>query len=320
MQGIDPRDLFEHALDRVPIPNEPLVVPGPTWSDPVMPEKTGNKKARLKLSKAQQWARKMQIASLHAEGVLLGKIAESMGLSTYAVTKELNALVDEFRKKALETVATQIAREDAFLYMLQLEAIEAWDKSKKGKLVETSKRATEIRKMVPKGEASFPQHKSKVRTLKTQAGAQIDEMVASAFDEDDDEEEETQKESPVQIIETHHDDSRMESSVGDPRFMQILLDISDRRCKLHALYPKQDFQGSSGLGQGQGEKEVQMLTSEEKLQKITDMFARARQEKARSLALNEATESVNSVPLVAQTAPKTAAQNAEDMWDATAND
>lgn len=295
--------------------------------DPPKPEYEGRERVRLRPHEMAQ--RRMEMAALFAEGKHLKTIGKIFHLNPSTVGDEIHKLIAEYQEAAKASIAHKIAREEALLYMIQLEAIEAWFESKQGKIINTAKRAQELKSV---GLAFGRGRKSPNQVSERMTDARIRAQFDAAFEIPD-----TQDES--QMIEKSDKDestTRTETSPGDPRFLQIILECSDRRSKLYNLYPK------DGQGQGLTDDEVLTMTPQGRMSALRGFLDKARMKRAAQLATAEAgrnatVEAMNQkalaepVPSIfetqakkiveAQAVPIQQPQQSSDLgglWDATA--
>src|SRR3954451_18023893 len=78
---------------------------------PVRPEA----RKRTAPTEEELWARRMTMASMHAQGKYLRVIAEAVGLSISTVSRELDELVQYYRSEALKSIGEKVAKEEALI-------------------------------------------------------------------------------------------------------------------------------------------------------------------------------------------------------------
>lgn len=306
-------------------------LPSPGSMIPTEPQYEGRERKMLRRN--EMWERRMQMAAMFAAGKYLTTIAKKFGVSISTVSKEISQLVAEYQAKALKSVGTRVAEEEALIYMIQLEAINAWFESKEGKITNTSKRAIEIKS---KGTKLGRGRKGKEIGPRKVIWETQDELDAAFGDteEEFDPFAENGEGKEGQLIEAT---KKEETSPGDPRFLQIILDCSDRRAKLFNLYPKLDGAGG-GYRPGGEEGEIEEMTPMQRVGALRQLLDKARLKRAAQYALNESTtkgnlEAMNQRPLsifeqrAQQLAPlpepiptstsSTVSQDLEALWDAS---
>lgn len=232
-----------------------------------------------RLTEAERWERRSQMAALQAEGKYLRVIAEQMGVSVGVVSKEIDELVKFFQAQALDSIKAQIAREDALIYMVQLEAIDAWHESKYGKVVHNKKKVREIRSKLAKNNSKMRARYSDPRTVARETSARLEDLFGDP--------EEAQEEEVEADSEKDEEYTRQESSPGNAEFLRIILDCSKRRADLHSLFPKADFNGGSGVGGGPGSPDSDFtdLTENQRAKRLGSLMESARLAKAKKLSL-----------------------------------
>lgn len=291
--------------DRVLAHTNKAPAPRPLLPQVGMVQKDSRNMGR-RLTEAERWERRSRMAALQAEGKYLRVIAEEMGVSISVVSKEIDELVKFYQAQALDSIQTQIAREDALIYMVQLEAIDAWHESKYGKVVHNKKKVREIRaKLSRKGQTRDKYQNPRVVARET--SQRIEDLFADP-EEDPDE----GPEQPQDGIEKDEEYTREESSPGNPEFLRIILDCHKRRADLHSLYPKADFNGGSGVGGGPGspDEDFNDMTPNQRAKRLASLMQGARLAKAKQLSLGGDIE--------AQGKAVEPEPTPEDLWNATA--
>jgi transposase len=233
--------------------------------------------------------RRMQMAAMFAKGKYLTTIAKHFGVSAITVGKEINKLVAEYQEEAKGHIGEKIAKEELLLYMVQLEAINAWFESKEGKIVNTHKRALQI-KSVGK---QFGNGRKGKQMSQAMVKATILQELDSAFGDP----EPTDEMRVTNRDENEEEWDKHETSSGDPRFLSIILDCHDRRAKLFGLYPKIDKEGLS-----LDDDETLQLDPQKRASLLRNYLDKARQKRSHQLALKSAdasvtVEKINRAPL-----------------------
>lgn len=290
---------------------------------------------RVRLRPHEMAERRMLMAAMFAKGKYLRTIAKHFNLSEAHVSEEINKLVKAYNAQALESIGDKVAREEALLYMVQLEATEAWFESKQGRIINTKKRWREIKSIGQKmGRAGRKGKPIGPQAVNAAIMARLDEAFGSPPDDPDAPDVET-----LELVdETDHGDEteRHETSPGDPRFLAIILDCIDRRAKLNNLYPTLD--GRGGI-RSDGMDELENMTPQQRLGRLRSMLDKARMNRAQQLALKGAeaegtAETLNQQPLkesifetraramverptMPQREPVTQPKDLGDIWDAT---
>ncbi len=95
-----------------------------------------NKPAR---SPSQEAADRRNIARLYLKGRLQSEIAEELGVSQPTVSRDIKALIEEWKIERVYDINEAKARELAKIDNLELEYWEAWERSKQNAEVKTKK-------------------------------------------------------------------------------------------------------------------------------------------------------------------------------------
>jgi transposase len=287
-QGVEPSVVLAHT--RFAQPEQPKVL------------RDSHKPNRFKPTPAEIWERRTAMARLFSQGMFMRAIAEKMGVSVGQVSKEINAVVEAYKAEALKSVSEKIAKEDALIYMVQLEATDAWYMSQEGKIVNNKKKVREIRRAFNASatRAGGRRYKASAEDYgRNKVNARVRDDLDELFGVPVGQEDEGPGEAD-QVIDKSDEYERTESSPGDPRFLSIILECSDRRARLHGLYPKQDFAGGIG-GQG-GEDDLGELTPASVMSRLSSLLDKARIERARKLALAESNgNGGEAIPVEART-------------------
>jgi hypothetical protein len=253
------------------------------------------------LTAAERWERRKIMAGLHAKGRTLDQIGRQFNISGPRVSQEIAELVNEYRLGALKSIGEKIAAEEALLYMVQLEATDAWFESKRGKVTHNSKKVEEVKsgfvrgRMKGRGVLGGPVKK---REVKAGANAAIESLFDDERPDDDSEAlEQAQLEAMLNTPDLTKDEkyTRRESSPGDPRYLKIILECHDRRAKLHGLYERDD----AGLGD-----EIRDLTPQQRIEALRNHIEKARQERAKQIALGTGGNPVPAHLMEATARPK----------------
>lgn len=202
---------------------------------------------RSKGYKLQVAQRRVRMAAMCADGASLRAIAEEEGVSHGYVADEINALIADLNRQALESMSAKVAREVAVINMVQLEATIAFYESKEGKITNMKRRKREVRSAFvhTNSRARFNTVKSPEALGTTALGIQqkTRSTIASLFAEApalDTEPEAPQEQAPsgvVQLpVESEEEYERIEMSAGQREWLSTILECVEKRCRLQGLY------------------------------------------------------------------------------------
>lgn len=225
------------------------------------------RRPRVKRRPHEIWERRNVMAALYAKGKTYKMIAEELGCSEQNVGQQINALLQEHRAEALKSIDEKIARVDAIISFIIVEAIDAWFESKEGTLVENTKRVNELRAALRKKEKPSKRAKPQKDDLDT------------LFDEAEEELAQSGEMYPASLKEESY--TRTETSPGDARFLKLILECVEFQAHMHGLMERYKGQGS-GLGGGTGNYAA--LTEAQRVEAIKNTLGVARLNKAKMLA------------------------------------
>ena len=206
---------------------------------------SGNWRHDRKTKQIEMAERKMLMAAMFCEGKYLRTIAAHFEIDVSTVIKQINDLVADYYAQALKSIGEKIAKEDALLAFVQLEATIAWFDSKKGRIVNMSKRIREVRggrlgrskshgiSTGRDGEAIPKMSQKDLKKVLAQDRSRTD-IALTAFDEAQDEI--TALDQTAQANNRDESYQRTEESAGEPAFLRIILECHDKRAKMHKLY------------------------------------------------------------------------------------
>lgn len=256
-----------------------------------------------KLTDAQLWERRMMMAAMQAKGDYQRTIAEHFGVTIETVSQEIKTLVNEYRASALKSIGERVAEEEALIYMVQLEAIDAWYESKQGKVTNINKRVREIRNLAANPISGGGRRKKNTPPLQVAAIIRDDlnKLFNAAPSSNDPQDDLDEMFGASQEDNTREEEgSKHEESPGDPAFLKLILECSDRRAKLNNLYPKD---GGTGTNRpGEGEDDFKTWTPKQRLARMKTLRDKAFMNKMTQLAIQEAgakttVEALNRAPL-----------------------
>jgi hypothetical protein len=270
MSAVDPRKVLAR-LDGTGVEPEAEDDGGPRYEKY---ENVTEGRERKRLDRVSREKRRAEMAAMYADGKYLRTIAKAFNTSVSQVSETIDAYIAEIRSAALKSVGERLAREEAIINMVQLEAIEAWFESKQGKIVNNKKRALEIRgaKLNRRGKKNETLDKPRRVTI---APSDVDVDVFA--DEDDEFGSEVLAQDSIEKNEEYE---RVETSPGDPRFLTIILDCSKQRREMYNLNKKGEG------GEGLADDEISNMTEGQRLNRLKSLVETARLRKGQQAMLD----------------------------------
>jgi DNA-binding MarR family transcriptional regulator len=210
--------------------------------DPTALVRTREGRERRKPDRVTVERTRAEIAGLYSEGVYLHVIAERMNMTRAGVQYHLNQLVNYWREMGLKSMDAKKAHELAYLSRLERLATEAYFASMQGRRTTMKETTVEsLRRNLRYNEQAKRKRAEKETEREDEVELSAEEVEAARQAE--------QAEMWEQEAQTPHNEKTKEyervedNEAGDPRWMQILMELSDRRCKLWGLYVKEAVPG-----------------------------------------------------------------------------